>query len=602
VSFPEFAQNGNPSAFGGSNKTVRFLFAVLVLALPAAAQTQTINFSDAKSVAVAQTYAAPQGVPSGAEVSLQNGALLVTNRTPGSFGVKWNLPGVDGKALDADKVERLSFDFKAGPDVKINWFFRIGTKFYGVTVTGADTVRPGSIWLGRAISSPLPNGWRHIEIPLREWLRASDPLAISFPVDEVLSGNWDNDTYLLAGIGGNPPGSSFQVDNIVLSGPNSQSEPPRAGTPRIEGNDIVWPLVAPAGIKTQDLKLRAGGRDYVLSSPLLSYSVRLDQTQKPAALVQELRLAAAEAGITAPNEGPIPLQLLGLKDALGREPVPAPGEKGIEAQARVEFSRHQLAPSLPRIQFDGLKDAPNYDFEADAESTKGLTSIAQQTNLADAQKVPSNGQGALRIFNPRTANSFGTTLRTSPLDVAQYPVLCFDYLAEDRARLDFQFNWGVKSYSIRFLDRDNDPSRLGILDNVKADKLWHSATVPLLEWMKKAQPEATSFEITNLSLLDMGWRGNARGVEVWLDNFRFAPSATGALKATVSLRDLTGLTATSWEFDQKPLSVPDTKAMGTANIEVPLQGRAAGLWWLHLRAQNGAGNWSQTAHFPVVVQ
>ena len=113
------------------------------------------------------------------------------------------------------------------------------------------------------------------------------------------------------------------------------------------------------------------------------------------------------------------------------------------------------------------------------------------------------------------------------------------------------------------------------------------------------RPEATTFEISSLRFSDAGWLGNAKGVEWWLDDWRPAPRITGDLNAKVSAPDVSGLSGVSWVLDTNPETIPLAKSMSEADLKIPREGKS-GLWWLHVRARNGAAQWSQTAHFPVV--
>lgn len=537
------------------------------------------DFSDAKAPAFASPYAAPGGVAARVDIQNQNGALQFVNRAGGSFGVKLAIT-----PFDAQQYPTLSFDYTRSSDTKINLFFKVNGGFYGVIFSGPPRVRIGSYLLGT-----LPNVGNkgHVVIPLRDWLSRFQPKAQKLQVEEVLAGNWDNDGYLLAGIGGNGPGATWSLDNFTLSPPEATvATAPRAGTPFIQGNDIIWPLEVEGGLDTRSAALKLNENSFDFASPLLRYETAFDAKNQ---VSRRIVLKAGDAGLTFKDGQSLNLALTAAQDMGGHALT------NTSATLPFHSSANQGGPTLPQLKFENAA-APSCDFESDRDGWQGINAVVD----LDAVK-PFSGVNSLRFYNPRTASPFDAKLAVNALDIAQFPVITFAYRADDRLRVDFRLTWDDKPYSIRFFDHDGAQPRLGTLDNLAADGKWHQAQIPLLEWMKKARPDATSFKISYFGVSDDAWMGNARGVTWWLDDFRFAPRVADAIHAQVSLRDISGVGDVSWQLDQQSDTVPDRTPEGGPKLDIPLTGRAPGLWWLHVRAQNGAGGWSDTAHFSVVV-
>ena len=203
----------------------------------------------------------------------------------------------------------------------------------------------------------------------------------------------------------------------------------------------------------------------------------------------------------------------------------------------------------------------------------------------------------MRLTNKVTASPFALAVPGS-LDAAQFPALTFAYRTDSRVRVDLTFVWDKKRYDVRFLDRDNPDARVATIAKVKTDNSWQVASVNLLEALKKTRPDATDFSLSQLQFADAGWTGNARGVQWWLDDWRPAPLVKDALNATIINRDLSGLSGVSTVFDRQTGTQPKAAtSQEGAEVKVPLEGKK-GLWWLHVRARDGAGKWSETAHFP----
>ena len=161
-------------------------------------------------------YAVPNGLPSGARMELDGGALKIVNTHAGSFGVTTGLP-----SFDALKFSHLSFDYRMQPSVKVNIFLRVNGKYHGIIFSGPDRVRAGSIKLGTIADVQTDDAWHRADLPLRDWLQTLYPTADKFTIDDIIIGNWDNEGYLVAGFGGNPVGATYFLDNFSLSGPRS---------------------------------------------------------------------------------------------------------------------------------------------------------------------------------------------------------------------------------------------------------------------------------------------------------------------------------------------------------------------------------------------
>ena len=261
-----------------------------------------------------------------------------------------------------------------------------------------------------------------------------------------------------------------------------------------------------------------------------------------------------------------------------------------QGDARFSFAELKKTP-LPQLKLEG---ANGDDMEGDIGNWKSSDAAVEADD-----ETAATGARSLLLTNRRSASLFSTIVAHPAFDAAQFPVLTFAYRTDDRLRADLNFKWEGKPYSIRFTDRDNPNPRVAAID-AATDNQWHVATVDLLAGMKKLRPDATSFAIEQLEFADTKWLGNAKGVQLWLDDWRPAPLVSGAFHATVVSRDPSGVSGVAWIFDQKLDTQPAETSNGNADLKPDLNGKS-GLWWLHVRTQDGAGKWSATAHFPFVV-
>jgi hypothetical protein len=85
------------------------------------------------------------------------------------------------------------------------------------------------------------------------------------------------------------------------------------------------------------------------------------------------------------------------------------------------------------------------------------------------------------------------------------------------------------------------------------------------------------------------------------DNLWVTRGGDGALQFTWSAWDPTGIQGFSWVYDDVAYTIPPAEVMGTDRaLDLPEQ--PGGRRYLHVRAQDKAGNWSETAHLAVYEQ
>ena len=614
-----------------------------------------------------EAFAVPGGVASGARFTPENGTLKITNAFAGSFSVDTKI-----KPFDADKYQHIFFDYKLTPDVKVNLFFRVSGQsyFHGVTFSGPDRVRPGSVLMGKIAGVKADNQWHRAHIPLRDWLRESDPLATDLNIDMVVFGNWDNEGWLMAGIGGNGPGATWWIDNfaIVGSGPGEAKfelrddegkalpNPPAAnwtldgkkagqgasastsasdgyhlaeardaggkliaaypifaapGAPkiaaaRLDGDFVRIPINAPGGLMLSDLKLTLNGQDYGIKSKFLQWDG------------EELSFDAGAAGMQWKDGAPISLALSGVQDEQKRAAA------AWQSNLAVSYAAHKEAPNVPHVLIEGVPAPPPRAKLRTAEALQ-LTVPApifgagdgtfeegkdewMTTSDGDAQldrddSTAASGKYSLRLTCPANAARFWATIRTSGFDAAKIPVISFDYKVPPQLRVDFMLLFDGKTYSVQFTDKDNPALRIGSVPDVIADNKWHHTEFNLGNMLREIAPTdaagkpRSEYRVDSLYIGDGGWLGNASGVQYWFDNFQFVPLVKATpLQATVAVDDVTGIKGLSWVLDDNPKTPVPSQAKATTN-KIELSG--AGRKWLHIRAQNGAGEWSPALDMPL---
>lgn len=623
------------------------LYALPAFALSSATHPSVVNYDfSAAPIPFTAYKAAGGGIPSGARFALENGALKMTNAYAGSFGIDTHVP-----AFDAAQYGHVYFDYKLSPGVKVNIFFRYKGIYHGAVFSGPNRVRPGSILLGNIADVKADGQWHHAHIPLADWLRVYYPTAEQLTVDEIIIGNWDNDNYLMAGMNGNGPGASWSIDNFAVTGVGPaaakfrikadqaddaateagiswsldggkatpiktnqfavnagegahvlevrsgdkpfagyafavSTEAPQAGKATLRGDRLVVPIAASAGLVARDVKLKVGGRDFDVNSPQLKWY------GDPGELV----LDAAAAGFHWKDGESVAVHLEGGKDLMGRA-LPAH-----DATVTVQYAQHTAPPPAPRLvlgdEITGATPGQTIDF---VNSGSFETSQDEWSGRADGPAIverdsttAATGKYSLRLTCPSNAAPFAANIATTPFDAARYPIISFDYKVPPTLRVDFMLTVAGSPYHVMFTDHDNNLTLLTQLSNITADNHWHHAEILLWDALKAKSPTSTSFKVDSLYIGDYKWLGNSRGLQYWIDNFRFTTRIpSNKLQARVDLDDITGLKAIEWTLDDQPDTTPTGAAQASDKIEATGNDRR----YLHVRAQNGAGQWSPVAHF-----
>ena len=662
LSFSCFAHAQGPPATATTPKTIAPEVALTSSTHPLSYfydfETPIISASPTAQYIPFAPYAVAGGVPSGAQFSVRDGALQISNAAHVSFGINLRL-----MPFDANQLSQMSFDYKLTPGVRVNIFFRIKGKYHGVTFCGPKKVRPGSVFLGALEDVRADDQWHHAHIPLRDWLQRLYPLDTAFPVDEVIIGNWDNSNYLMAGFGGNAPGVSWAMDNFALVGAQSagaeakidvrgagdtaiktpskyfysvdgnapqplksaslvlkaadglhvvrvgekkagqstletsrgaarafwmSATAPVVGAAQWDNNELAVPIQSAAGLNATGVKLAVGDKTFDFNSPFLHWDGR------------HLRLDAGRAGLRWADGAGADVKVSGIVDSFGR------AAEARTTSVKTNYSKHTVAPPAPVVRLiaddEANAVANSGSFESGIEGWGGLGNGAAGANDALIDRDDSTaeaGKYSLRLTCPANAAPFRAVIRDKPLDVSRFPILSFDYRIPAALRVDFQLFFDNRPWKIIFTDKDGAYPSIGTVPGVIADDAWHHADLDLNAMLHAANPNAASYVINWMAIGDSGWLGNARNVQYWFDNFHYVPIVGGApLKTTVQLADITGVKAVSVVTDDKPKTVPTTSNSTPGD---QFQTNSKGRRWLHVRAQNGAGEWSATTHLPLIL-
>lgn len=209
----------------------------------------------------------------------------------------------------------------------------------------------------------------------------------------------------------------------------------------------------------------------------------------------------------------------------------------------------------------------------------------------------------LRVVDPNCTAYGGTYVRAAGYDATKFPIISFEYKIPPQAKLHFMFqvNGAWRGVTVTVPCTYPNWTNVGAA-GVKADGHWRGACFNLLEMLKKNLPKATSFTVSNLIIADYYRYYSPAGTEYFIDNFMISGAGKKEPVFQLSAVDPTGIGGFSYLLDKQPETCP-SPIVGFRDTELKLPALAeVGPWYLHLRACDGAGNWSQTVHYPYYVE
>lgn len=503
----------------------------------------------------------------------------------GDFGVQAPVP----RGLDLARVTSLRFRYRIPPTARLNLYLKTGNRRHFVHLTGAADSTPLLQSLGDA-KIIADDRWHETNFDVAAAFRRLYPAAAAIPLQELKFGNF-HPGYLAAGIGGNPFGCRYYLDDFTLAvaGPAKRS--------------FTWTAAAPGSKKP---------------APALRYAVALDRSPrtKPKLLLNKdvarftspeladglwyfhVRGRTGEGEWTPTTHVPVavsgaPLRCIattpvsdrpwggtavsfmleprtGLNLDLQRSsltvngtivPLTSAAVQYDWRRRRLTFRAHRFplaytegkpvtvvltaatALSKPtRIAWTGrftraldpLPPSPvrlaNPFVRDDFEDGSGGWSNLGGANYAWTlvdETTAAAGKRSLKVVNPVLTGSWGIRPTPKPFSVGKFPLLLFDYRLPEEVNADLLLVVGGRSRAVRFSDVDGSLPRLGAVQKVQADLNWHHAEVDLGRMVRSLPFARNQYEVTQFYFADTGYQGAAPGASFNLDNFTLVPVVSG---------------------------------------------------------------------------
>ena len=375
----------------------------------------------------------------------------------------------------------------------------------------------------------------------------------------------------------------FLVDNTPpLCGPPVPPPGTRAG----DGSVTIPVSDSGAGVDVGSILLRVNGRAYRIDSPALDYDQKkgelawdwaADPTAEPFAEGSEVSCSLDSVCDYAGNRGP-----------------------RMSWEWTVDGQRDRTPPTPPVVSCPSHKVLLFETYEEAEEGWLLRTFDLYTTSVARMPRDRNSDNHCLRIYDYRRYESLAV-VRTQPYELYEYPVVAFEYRLQEGMDIDWVFQIDGKPYRVRMAATGPGPDTIGQMPGIVADSAWHAAWFDLGALIRKQLPEAETPTVEMISLGTFNLETQTTRKYLFLDNFMICAPGSERPVFELASRDAAGVAGFTYELDQRIDTEPSRSASVIESPKLEVGSLEPGLWHMHCRAQNGAGLWSQSTHYPYFV-
>ncbi|HQK92584.1 MAG TPA: hypothetical protein PLD23_03725, partial [Armatimonadota bacterium] len=342
-----------------------------------------------------------------------------------------------------------------------------------------------------------------------------------------------------------------------------------------------------SGVDPASLKLVVAGQEFTVENGALEY------LPTPGELIWRGQNATPQP-VALPDKSTVTVKLADARDFAGNGP-----DQPLEYQWTMDFSLDTEAPPAPRVSSVTHPTAFFEPFEGTPEQgALGECRGSAGTQIAIDTTTKASGDSSLKITFAE-GKVFRAEMRHTPFDVERNPKVGFDYCVPPGVQVDLLFLLeGGQQVLVNFTD--NERLARSRVPGVIADGKWHSVrNFDLKAAARQVAGNAEGLVCTCVAFIDAGQPETPLGSSFWIDNFVVYREGSTAPRLSWKASDPTGIQGFSYVFDDNPGTIPDDTLEGT-DTSLRLDPPKAGVHFFHIRALDGSGRWSPTAHYTVV--
>ena len=375
----------------------------------------------------------------------------------------------------------------------------------------------------------------------------------------------------------------FLVDNT----------PPQWGTPdpapgtRAAPSRVVIPVnETGSGIDVASIRFHIDGRQLDLESPALTYDMtsgkitwewEADVAPEPFADGQTVACALDPVRDFAGNTSP-----------------------RIEWEWQADHGRDKTPPSVPTVSCPSHR-VLTFDTYGENEGDWLLRTFDfYTTTVYRMPRTTSPPDYCVRIYDYRRHETLAIA-RTQPYDLHTYPVISFEYRIPKDADVDWIFQVDGKPYRVRMTPSEAGPDVVGRVSNVLPDSRWHAAWFDLEEMLRGVLPDSRNPQVEMVGLGTFDLEAKTKRTFLFLDNVMICGPGPARPTFALAARDVSGISGYVCHVDREFDTVPATGKPTTSLPALELGPLESGMWYVHCRARDAVGSWSQTTHYPYYV-
>lgn len=379
------------------------------------------------------------------------------------------------------------------------------------------------------------------------------------------AGNWGPVSHYRFLIDNTPP-----AVKALHPSPNSASVGP-AITVQIQDDQ--------SGLNPATLKLTMNGRSYSLSQQTTQYD--------PTAGELVWDWVASQPAMTQPiaDKSTMQLKLDSIQDFAGN------GAKPAEWSWQIDYAQDKVGPGRPELSCQSRPPTTLDTFTTGVGQwytyrPNSFERYFDEERLDWCAKVTKSTHQRMWVY-----------ARRGYYHTSSYPMVSFDYQFPKGIKLQLVVWLEGVWLSVKMTTAAVYPC-IGEVPGIVADGKWRHVAFDLDKTLKTAGHDTTSKRVYYIAFGGGLPNDNSLGTTFYVDNFCISGDGPPLPRFAWTSRDSTGVAGVSFVFDKQPRTAPDTSIDASVrDLSLPVID-AAGLYYLHVRARDGAGNWGGAEHHP----
>jgi hypothetical protein len=267
---------------------------------------------------------------------------------------------------------------------------------------------------------------------------------------------------------------------------------------------------------------------------------------------------------------------------------------------KMDYGSDKQSPTVPRVSCTSMPVEQRESFEKGEGQWRPMRSDVWGAKVKRILRERSTGDHCLRISARRSRSFMNAYAHRGAYDLEKFPLVSFDYLIPGAARFNMFVQINGKWHELQMTSKHAKWTKIGALEEIKADGKWHHLVVNLLDLVKKELPNAKRLRVQNLAFGDNSRRNSRKSY--WLvDNFMISGYGEPRAQFRWSARDITGIAGYAAVMVETSTDKLEKKVTHEGN-EGAFEPATHGIHWLKVRARDNAGNWGPSIAIPYLTR